>query len=338
MNPNPEIFPDNHPYKRNNSDGGRIGGLARMGLQPMTNIPTNGTGPGDISALSSKRPPSISGSGSGVSFSMAPPLRTTKSAVALPITNSVTASSYLGQPSGLSERAKGKQREQAKGDSIGSGPSAGLSRNPASPIYRPKGRPQNTEMEDESEDDPEHALQISHSAAHEKIAALASKSKVKLRAAPPPSPYPDPVPPPQPLRAQSQRVGVPGSNAPPLLGFPYNLPLAAPPSSPRTTRRLMLLKEIPDDLRQNLLWSRKVNKQEFAGPRRSSSSALNMGLQPLTAIPAVVQLTARRRPEPGETSEEPPKAVEPEEEDLDLDPILRPGRMQRNRSWAGGGR
>jgi len=124
------------------------------------------------------------------------------------------------------------------------------------------------------------------------------------------------------------------------LGFPYNLPPAAPPSSPRTTRQLMLRAEIPEELRQNLLWSRKVLKQEFTGPRRKSSSALSPALGPLTAIPTVVHLTEKkRRPDTGTGDSNANTETGDDDDDLlEASQILKPAKMQRNRSWAGGGR
>lgn len=375
MNPDPQIFPDSHPYKRGYSSGdvaagGRpLAGLTRLGIQAMTSITSNGEVKGNLSAgappIAARR--SLS---SGVNTGMAPSgeskgnvstavpasstskvsfatmgkgIRPTKSAAALPIANSVTASSYMGDMNGIGDRIKGKEKQKES-----------LTNNNSGGMYRPKGPPQEMEMEDESEDDPEQAIQLSKSAAHEKLAAFAGRrtgkagtgGKVSSRAPPPPL-YASPLPAPQPIRSQSQYVGnvhetilTPPAPVPLPLGFPYNLPPAAPPSSPRTTRQLMLRAEIPEELRQNLLWSRKVLKQEFTGPRRKSSSALSTALRPLTAIPTVVHLTEKkRRPdtEPGD----PNANAETEDDDDDLleaAQILRPAKMQRNRSWAGGGR
>ncbi|KAE9398889.1 hypothetical protein BT96DRAFT_957455 [Gymnopus androsaceus JB14] len=201
-------------------------------------------------------------------------------------------------------------------------------------MYRPKARPRDEDLEDESEDDPEQALQISQSAAHEKLAAFADRRTAKASAAPGAkvgSSSRAPPPPVLPLYANPVQVPLP-------LGFPYNLPPAAPPSTPRTTRRVMLQKEMPEELLHNLLWSRRVLKQELAGPRRASSSALSPGLRPLTALPTnpVVQLTEKKKRPDGEPES---KANTDDEDDLlEADQILRPAKMTRNRSWAGGGR
>ncbi|KAF5344573.1 hypothetical protein D9757_015249 [Collybiopsis confluens] len=414
MNPDPEIFPDNHPYKRGYSSGdvavgGRASnGLTRLGIQRLTALttaaagnaqmrsnltsaapnaalnasrvlppprpvqlteleagpstirrPVNVVGPTTSNAApstarkapngenvtlevkpsttttttttsaTSQRSSSVleagpstarislvnggSTTGVGRAYSKAPPLRPTKSSAALPVANSVTASSYGGDLSALADRVKGKKREVLSNGSSGG-------------AYRPKGRPLEVEMEDTSGDDTDQGLHISKSVAQEKLAAFADRRISKASSsttrtlnsaaaaparppAPAPAPpvqqpHPDPVPPPQPLRSVSQYVGnahetigTPPVQVPLSLAFPYNLPPAAPPSSPRTTRQLMLRTEISESLRQNLLWSRKIHKKEFNGPRRSSSSTLSSALQPLTTFPTVVHLSEKKNKE-----------------------------------------
>ena len=116
------------------------------------------------------------------------------------------------------------------------------------------------------------------------------------------------------------------SSPPPVpipVGHPYNLPLPAPPSTPRTTRRLMLQTEMSESLRRNLLWERQVSKNAMAGFRRTNSSGdasgsgtgrrgnvLGGGVQPFTgALPPVVQLTPKKGKgvENGNEAEEEPR-------------------------------
>ncbi|KAJ3909078.1 hypothetical protein F5879DRAFT_934560 [Lentinula edodes] len=353
MNPDPNIFPGDHPYRRGYSDvavGGRTGnGLARLGMQPMTNLTANAGVRNHKSNLTTGAPgPSATQRGStsaaesstsvaASSVFKVAPLGPTKSAVALPIANSVTASSYKGDLQTIAGFPKGKQRQIEPDSNAGA--------------YRPKGRPQDEEMEmeEESEDDRDQAYHISKSVAEQKLAAIADRRTAKkgsssAQAGPPAALplHPHPYPAPQPHRSKSQyiantheRISTPPVQVPLPLGFPYNLPPAAPPSSPHTTRQLMLRKEMPESLRQNLLWSRKISNQELNGPRRNSSSALSPTLQPLTAIPTVVHVTKKRRPEPGESI---PQEVEDARSDEDIMEPIRPVVMQRNRSWAGGGR
>jgi len=81
------------------------------------------------------------------------------------------------------------------------------------------------------------------------------------------------------------------------VGHPYNLPPPTAPSTPRTTRRLMLQTEMSESLRRNLLWERQVSKVNLASVRRTASaSGQNVlgGVQPLTTTPSIVQLTAKK--------------------------------------------
>ena len=92
---------------------------------------------------------------------------------------------------------------------------------------------------------------------------------------------------------------------------PYNLPPPAAPSTPRTTRRLMLSTELSESLRRNLLWERQVSKVNLtAAVRRSASSGgsqlsqqlKGQILQPLTTAPNMVQLLPKgtmAHPNPG---------------------------------------
>ncbi|KAJ3967033.1 hypothetical protein EV361DRAFT_853426 [Lentinula raphanica] len=352
MNPDPNIFPGDHPYRRGYSSGdvavgGRNGsGIARLGIQPMSSITGNQETRSAVSNLtngaprpSAARPPPPAAA-TDISHNAGPtasgvskiaPLKPTKSAVALPVANSVTASSYKGDLNLLAEKVKGKGKERQKEPNGSAGG------------YRPKGRPQDEEMEDESEDDRE-AYNISKSVV-EKLAAFADRQTAKKgsgssRAGPPPAlPLQSnlvAVPHPQRSQTHPEPASTTPVQVPQPLGFPYNLPPAAPPSSPRTTRQLMLRDEMSESFRHNLVWFRKVNKDEFAGPRRKSSSALSPRLQPLTAFPTVVHLTEKKKPEVGGIN--PQETVVEETRAEDLMDEMRPMKMQRNRSWAGGGR
>ncbi|KII85260.1 hypothetical protein PLICRDRAFT_701423 [Plicaturopsis crispa FD-325 SS-3] len=158
--------------------------------------------------------------------------------------------------------------------------------------YRPKGRPQGQELEEDTDDeeDTNDGIQLSRSVAHEKLAALAGRRTSKDRGVPPQGPLQGP---PQaqlkpPARnatlpqASSSRPPLPSiSTAPIPLGHPYNLPAPAPPSTPRTTRRQMLSTELSESLRRNLLWERQVSKISMIGARRRGTGT--GGLRPLTA-------------------------------------------------------
>ncbi|KAI0819287.1 hypothetical protein BC628DRAFT_1342326 [Trametes gibbosa] len=71
------------------------------------------------------------------------------------------------------------------------------------------------------------------------------------------------------------------ATAPIPLNHPYNLPAPAPPMTPRTTRRAMLQTELSESLRRNLLWERQVSKVKITSRR---GGVLGSGLRPLTAM------------------------------------------------------
>ncbi|KAJ7621723.1 hypothetical protein DFH06DRAFT_1232556, partial [Mycena polygramma] len=116
------------------------------------------------------------------------------------------------------------------------------------------------------------------------------------------------------------------------VGFPYNLPAPAPPSTPRTTRQQMLRNEMSESLRHNLLWQRKISRTDMVGPppRRTKSTANvpGAGQQQLGRQPekSLVRVTLR---EPGAERREtlPP-----------MDPPVQEGaakkKLVRNLSWA----
>ncbi|KAJ7715062.1 hypothetical protein B0H16DRAFT_1617066 [Mycena metata] len=194
--------------------------------------------------------------------------------------------------------------------------------------YRPKGPPAGMEYDDE-EDDEEDAegrgkgkgrahdegMQVSKSVAQEKLRVLAQRTSLSSRAkngsggmngvesteaerrrlyeeagdAPwvaAPNANDDYVPQPPPDRSMP--------TAP--VGFPYNLPAPALPSTPRTTRQHMLLNEMSESLRHNLLWQRRLSRTDMTGPPpRRTKSTVNVttaqgGRQPEKSV---VRVTPR---------------------------------------------
>ena len=186
--------------------------------------------------------------------------------------------------------------------------------------YQPKGRPQDVEMEDtssdQSDDDPEYAItdriQLSKSVAQEKLKVLAERKGIVPKLGPV-KPQElvveqgnngeanqlEDLPPRLRKEIQQQQSGddstthsnqhsaltQPASQllqvALVQLVYPYNLPGHAEPSSPWTTRQLMLRTELTESLRHNLLWTRQLQKNEVIGPRRSSGAiASTHGFRP----------------------------------------------------------
>ena len=241
LNPDPNIFPPNHPYRTSYSSQD-VTQLARQGGRLL---PLNG--------LSSR------------------------SSAAIPLATQITPMTAQAQVS----------------------PATTV--NAVNESYRPRGRPQGAEMEDDSdsESDRDNGIQLSHSLAQQRLAAIASGSRRRASGQSPlastthtalPAP---PVPAQTPAPA-STKVSAPtqGSQeeqqtrpsgltqvatAPIPLGHPYNLPAPAPPMTPRTTRRQMLSTELSESLRRNLLWERQVTKINMLGGARRG------GLQPMTA-------------------------------------------------------
>ncbi|KAH9885753.1 hypothetical protein C8Q73DRAFT_669347 [Cubamyces lactineus] len=221
LNPDPNIFPPNHPYRTTRS------------TQDMTQLGRQGS---------------------------APTLQMSKSTVAVPLAAQVTAQVPL--------TAAGNADSTRTGG------------------YRPKGRPQEAELEDtESDNDnPDDTIQVSRSLAQRKLAALADPNRRR---------HSD-----RGLLSQQQqehqqfqqqmmqengRTGLTTvATAPIPLNHPYNLPPPPPPMTPRTTRRQMLQTELSESLRRNLLWERQVSRVNMAG--RRSSGVLGGGLRPLTTM------------------------------------------------------
>jgi hypothetical protein len=120
--------------------------------------------------------------------------------------------------------------------------------------YRPKGRPQGEELEDDSDSpgDPDDTIQLSHSLAQQRLAALANPARRRA------------------LDNQVQRPGMGArvATSPIPLDHPRNLPAPAPPTTPRTTRRQMLATELSESLRRNLLWERQVSETNLLDKAR----------------------------------------------------------------------
>ncbi|KAI0326453.1 hypothetical protein GY45DRAFT_1339433 [Cubamyces sp. BRFM 1775] len=277
LNPDPNIFPPNHPYRTTRS------------TQDMTQLGRQGS---------------------------APTLQMSKSTVAVPLAAQVTA----------------QVAPTAVGNTDTARPGGG---------YRPKGRPQEAELEDtESDNDnPDDTIQVSRSLAQRKLAALADPNRRR---------HSD-----RGLLSQQQqehqqfqqqmmqehgRAGLTTvATAPIPLNHPYNLPPPPPPMTPRTTRRQMLQTELSESLRRNLLWERQVSRVNMAS--RRSSGVLGGGLRPLTAVngdgPVAAQEQAyqqQQQPAHGQMQGQQqgpghqPNASDREEQ--------RRRAMARNRSWA----
>ncbi|KAI6148275.1 hypothetical protein EDD17DRAFT_1493542 [Pisolithus thermaeus] len=194
----------------------------------------------------------------------APPTRlsTSKSAVALPMAARVTAI-------GGSKPAAPAVRRLMTAENLGRNEKGGGG-------YRPKGRPQEEDMEDDSgEENEDDQIQVSKSVAQEKLQALmlrrSSSSQQRQRQREPEDGSIGGAE----VHGKDHLVGTvtytPGSPAtttnavtmaaptPIPLGHPYNLPPPAPPMTPRTTRRRMLRTELSESMRRQLLWERQVS-------------------------------------------------------------------------------
>ncbi|KAJ6553908.1 hypothetical protein DFH09DRAFT_987921 [Mycena vulgaris] len=179
--------------------------------------------------------------------------------------------------------------------------------------YRPKGPPAEMEYDDDDESDADgrgagkgkgrtrdEGLHLSTSVAQEKLRVLAERSAVVSRtknggaseeaerrrlfdeAAV--APWVTAARAANPSPSANANAGNHGSGhdeyramATAPVGFPYNLPAPAPPSTPRTTRHQMLRNEMSESLRHNLLWQRKLSRTDFIGPQpRRTKSTVNV--------------------------------------------------------------
>ena len=261
MNPNPAIFPPNHPYRisRSSADISRQYQLTRQ-YPPVPQRSSSAYAP--------------------------PRLSTSKSAAALPMAAQINAISSSKPPPSSATKRQGSEKNG----------------------YRPKGPPKEQEMEDDSGDDGDDKIQMSQSVAQQKLKALMSRRSSEQSTA---SHLIQPV---------AMEVGpslLSSATAPIPVGHPYNLPAAAPPMTPRTTRRRMLKTELSESMRRQLLWERQVSSNTNpALVARRASQGLG-GLRPLTSSSSDgIRDTSTRTTEAQDSDERRRRA------------------MARNRSWA----
>ena len=190
-----------------------------------------------------------------------------KSSVVVPQAAQITAQAPTATSSG-----SGKASKVSGGGSGGGGGA-----------YRPKGRPQGQELEDDSDspDDPDDTIQVSHSLAQQRLAALANPTRRRASD----NQVQAPPPPPQQQQQQTRPLLQTVATSPIPLNHPWNLPAPAPPTTPRTTRRQMLATELSESLRRNLLWERQVSKTNLLGNagRRGGGGGGGGGLRTVSA-------------------------------------------------------
>jgi len=370
LNPNPEVFPPNHPYRRGFSSGAiqPLGLNQTVAMQSATSEPgpspatpaiqashASSTTAADTNPVldvrrekpdGSQLPPAPRRHGSSgkrfASLSAAsPPIRgipmqLTKSSAALPVSSQIQVGSIA---------AKGPPSVAITTEVL------------ANKAYRMKGPPKDQEMEEDSGSELETGkIQVSKSVAEQKLKALAERRGIKQNqiATQPqagPSKQTPRVDEEVPVWArvsqhqnwQDQRLSSRGlqftpvsrpPTAPIPLGHPYNLPPPDPPTTPRTTRRQMLGTELSESLRRNLLWERQVSKNNVAGMKRSSSTIVSRnGTQPFVGMPRVVQLHAKGTIPPDQ-QDDPSKRVLGVLSDENEREEMRKHAMARNRSWA----
>ncbi|KAK1235055.1 hypothetical protein PQX77_001720 [Marasmius sp. AFHP31] len=251
-------------------------------------------------------------------------LKAGKSAAALPVADAVTAASV---------KDNGMVKPKKDGSNVKSPAGGG--------VYRPKAQPHDAELEDTDTEDSQ--ANEAQSVVQRQLAIIAGKAfkqnQRKLSGAAtrpdiPPRAVTDTTLPSanahvniqanNPAASQIQRTQsqhVPGATARTILplGYPYNLPLTAEPSSPRTTRQRMLGKEMSESVRSNLLWTRHLNRTDTLGPRRQSmtnvaattnvnghagqgevSAAAPPAPSNVSAVPSLVRLSAKKKPGRGQ--------------------------------------
>lgn len=173
-----------------------------------------------------------------------------------------------------------------------------------SPLRKP---PQETEMESDSGDDTENKLDMSKSLAQKKLQEHMTRSSSRQRQQQEKQQQQSRQLQPERQRSTDQhqyRPELPRNNtfanpsnpqavqyrpsglhtvatAPIDLGYPYNLPIQQPPSTPRTTRRNFLLNELSESLRLNLLWERQVSKRPTSTRRPATAAG---AVKPITAV------------------------------------------------------
>ena len=119
--------------------------------------------------------------------------------------------------------------------------------------YRPKGRPQGEELEDESDSFDDLDDTIQDSLVQQRFAALAAAKSSRRQALD------------NQVLTTPQTSAMTVATAPMSLNRAGNLTAPAPPSTPRTTRRQMLAKELSESLRRDLLSERQVSKSKLVG-------------------------------------------------------------------------
>ena len=315
MNPNPAIFPVGHPYRRGYSSSEiRGGGDGERDHDRGFRPPPP---PKDVKATKARAlsPPACTLS-----------MQRSKSTAATPVSSEV----QVGSVSTHTSNDVGGGHEVVNGFGMATVNSGG---------YRPKGPPQDQELEDESGSEAESfsGIQVSKSVAQAKLKALAERRGIVAHGTNQKTQLGDEDVPdwakvskaPQarrPTQTRSQSQGLDhnanrrtlhfgqmitssGKHPTPIpVGHPYNLPPPAPPSTPRTTRRLMLSTELSESLRRNLLWERQVSKVNLAAAVRRTAStggsrhSVPGDVQPLTDGPNMVKLLPKGtmvRPNPG---------------------------------------
>jgi hypothetical protein len=194
--------------------------------------------------------------------------------------------------------------------------SPGVIGSPSSSAQRSRGVPEGVELETDSEDEssPENGIQVARSVVQQKLAAFGRRHTPKAPAPSPASPHNAPPAPPsaallrqlpqKPPRQRSEpymqdapvtQAGLPNNyssnglagiggrtTAPIPVNHPYNLPLAPPPASPRTQRRMMVQTELSESLRRGLLHEHRVNRQPI--PRRQGILGAGGDLRSLTPV------------------------------------------------------
>ncbi|KAH9957133.1 hypothetical protein BC827DRAFT_1227745, partial [Russula dissimulans] len=197
--------------------------------------------------------------------------------------------------------------------------------------YRPKGRPQGEELEDDSDspDDPDDTIQVSRSLAQQRLAALANPSRRRAS---------DNQVPTQ-ASALTRPMLPTVATAPIPLNHPWNLPAPAPLTTPRTTRRQTPATELSESLRRNLLWERQVSKTNLLGNAGRSNAlgggAGGGGSRPLTTAVdgngvGDVQAGPSQQQRPQHRQERQGHGEGVEESTLSADNA----RLARNRTWA----
>ncbi|KAF9493323.1 hypothetical protein BDN71DRAFT_1395288 [Pleurotus eryngii] len=207
--------------------------------------------------------------------------------------------------------------------------------------YRPKGRPQEEELEDDTDtdDNADNSVPMSESYVYQKLAQMVGRRGAVASG----KQHADAAPKrPEPIRALTTSESTSSRDArvsatPVPLAHPYNLPPPSPPSTPRTTRQRFLQSEMPESLRRNLLWERQVSKMNLGPRRRSTGTGEAAAGRPghLTTTPSMVQLSAKTSNtsvrEEEEKERQRQRQLEAKENEERMRRVLA---KTRNRSWA----